>query len=348
MHEQTEKNSILKNPAVVGVLSYIVAILIAFIASGIFIKAMGFDVIPAFKTILFTSFRTNNGIVQTLVKFSTLTLMALAFAIPYATMKFNIGGEGQLLMGATGAAAVGILLVDLPMILLLPLVLLAGLIAGALWGLIPALLLYRFNINEILTTVVLNFVALAFVNFVASEVWEDPVAGHPTTVPIGEGGFLPLLADNPPLHIGIILVILIAVGVYIYIKRSTAGYDLIATGANPRAAFVYGINTRIMFALALVLGGAMAGLAGAVEVAGVHHRLIEGVQARYQVLGIIIGIIAKGNPIAVPFVALFIAILEVGASAMQRTMMIPVEMVFIVEALIVILVLLSDVVRRRK
>jgi simple sugar transport system permease protein len=122
---------------------------------------------------------------------------------------------------------------------------------------------------------------------------------------------------------------------------------LVATGANPRAARVFGIGVRNVFLLSLILGGALAGLAGAIEVAGVHHRLIEGLQSNFLLLGIIIGLIAKGNHLAVPFVAFFIAVLEVGASAMQRTLMIPGEMVFIVEALILIFILLADVVRRQ-
>ena len=138
-----------------------------------------------------------------------------------------------------------------------------------------------------------------------------------------------------------------AIVVYVYTDRTSAGYELIATGANPKAARVYGINTRILFLLSLMLGGAVAGLAGAIEVSGVHHRLIEGMQSNFLMLGIIIGLVSKGNHAVVPFVAFFIAVLEVGASAMQRTMAIPVEMVFIVEALILIFVLLTDVVRRQ-
>jgi simple sugar transport system permease protein len=135
--------------------------------------------------------------------------------------------------------------------------------------------------------------------------------------------------------------------VYVYTNRTPGGYELVATGANPRASRVYGINVRRMFLLSLILGGALAGLSGAIEVAGVQHRLIEGLQSNYLLLGIIIGLISRGNTSAVPFVAFFIAVLEVGASAMQRTMMIPIEMVFIVEALVLLFVLLSDVVRRR-
>lgn len=330
------------------IVPYLAAVIAAFIAIGIFIKFMGFDVFKAYQTILFTSFRTPNGSVQTLLKFIPLVLQAYAFTIPLSTGKFNIGGEGQMIVGGIGAAAVGILFADLPAIILLPLVLLAGIVAGAIWGLIPAVLLYKFNINEILSTVLLNFVSFQMIDFIASEVWTDPVAGHPTTVPIGTGGWLPLLIKNPPLHFGLIIVLLVAVGVYIFTTRTTGGYEMIATGANPRASKVFGINVKKMFVFSLVLAGAIAGLSGVLEISGYQHRLIKDFQSNFLILGLIIGLIAKGNPIAVPFVAFFISVLEVGASAMQRTMAIPVEMVYIVEAFVLLFALLSDVVRRRR
>lgn len=326
---------------------YLIAVLASFAAAGIFIAAMGFNVFQAYETILFTSFRTPNGFVQTLLKFIPLTLQALAFTVPLTAGKFNIGGEGQMILGAIAASAVGITFSDLPLPILLPLVILAGVIAGAIYGLVPAWLLYRFGLNEILTTVLLNFVSFAIIDLVATGPWRDPGAGHPTTVPIGAGGFLPMLISNPPLHSGILIAVVVAAGIYIYTTRTTGGYELVATGANPRAAAVYGINVKRMFVFSLVLAGALAGLSGAIEVAGVQRRLIEGMQSNFLVLGLIIGLIAKGDNLAVPFVAFFIAILEVGASAMQRTMMIPVQMVFIVEALVLLFVLLSDVVRRR-
>ncbi|GAP09309.1 nucleoside ABC transporter membrane protein [Bellilinea caldifistulae] len=329
------------------ILPYLIAIAVAFAAVGIFIAAMGFDVGRAYQTILLTSFRTPNGFIQTLLKFIPLTLQALAFTVPLTAGKFNIGGEGQMIVGGIAAAAVGITFSDLPPVLLLPMVILAGVLAGAFWGLIPAWLLYRFGLNEILTTVLLNFVSFAVIDLVATGPWRDTTAGHPTTIPIGQGGWLPMLINNPPLHSGIILAVLVAAGIYIYTSRTTGGYELVATGANPRAAEVFGIHVGRMFVFSLVLAGALAGLAGSIEVAGVHRRLIEGMQSNFLVLGLIIGLIARGNNLAVPFVAFFIAVLEVGASAMQRTLMIPVEMVFIVEALVLLFVLLSDVVRRR-
>ena len=326
---------------------YLLAVVATFVASGIFIAALGFDVPKAYATILFTSFKTPNGFIQTLKKFVPLVLQALAFTVPMASGKFNIGGEGQLIVGAIGATVVGILFADLSAPLLLPLVILAGGLFGALWVAIPAWLLYRFGINEVLTTVLMNFISFELIDYVATGVLRDPAAGHPTTIPIGAGGELPLLINSPPLHSGLIIALILAAVVYVYTNHTSAGYELIVTGANPRASRVVGINVRQIFFLSLLLGGALAGLSGAIEVSGSHHRLIEGLQSNYLILGIIIGLIAKGNNLAVPFVAFFIAVIEVGASAMQRTLMIPAEIVLIVEALILLFVLLSDVVKRR-
>lgn len=330
-----------------GVVPYVVSVGVAFAAAGIFLAVMGFDVPRAYGTILLTSFRTANGFVQTLLKFVPLLLLAMAFTVPLAAWKFNIGGEGQLIAGAIGAAAVGIALAALPRAALLPALLLAGVVGGALWAGVPAWLLYRFGINEILTTVLMNFVSFSLLDYVTTEVWPDPAAGHPTSVSIGAGGHLPLLVSSPPLHAGLLLALGVAAATYVYVNHTAAGYELRAVGANPRAALLHGIAVRRLFLLSLVLGGALAGLAGAVEVAGVHHRLIEGLQSNYLLLSILIGLIAKGNVLAVPFVAFAIAVLDVGARAMQRTMLIPGEVVFVVEGLILVFVLLSDVVRRR-
>ena len=159
------------------------------------------------------------------------------------------------------------------------------------------------------------------------------------------------LTLDPRAHIdpmGIILALLVVVAIAFFTSRTTSGYELIVTGANPRASKVHGINIKRMFLFSMILGAACAGLAGAIEVAGVHHRLIEGLHSNFATLGLIIGLIARGKNGAVPFVAFFIAILEVGGSAMQRTVMVPVQIVLIAEALILIFVLLSDIIKRRR
>ena len=147
---------------------------------------------------------------------------------------------------------------------------------------------------------------------------------------------------------GFIIAVIVAVAIYYFTSKTTAGYELVVTGANPRASKVHGIDIKKMFLFSMVIGAACAGLAGAIEVSGVHHRLIEGLHSNFATLGLIIGLMARGKNAAVPFVAFFISILEVGGSAMQRTVMVPVQIVLIAEALILIFILLSDIVKRRQ
>ncbi|MGY1718955.1 ABC transporter permease [Blastococcus sp. SYSU DS0552] len=330
-----------------GLLPYVLALVAAFAVSGIVIAALGYDVVGAFRTILTTSFRTGFGFTETLTKWVPLTLLALAFTIPLAVNRFNIGGEGQLLVGATAAAGVGIVYADLPAAVLLPLVVVAGVLAGAIWAGIAAFLMGRFGVNEILSTVLLNFVAFQVLDYAATEVWSDPAAGVAATQRVGLGAVLPDIGGPPGVHAGILLAALVALATIVVTRGTAAGFELRAAGTNPRAAGINGIRVEKVAVVALIIGGALGGLAGALEVTGVHGRAIEGMAANFLLLGIIIGLIARGSALWVPVVAFGIAILEVGASSMQRTVGVPAEMVLIIEALILIFLLLSDVIAAR-
>ncbi|MBB3086526.1 ABC transporter permease [Geodermatophilus sabuli] len=326
---------------------YVLALVLAFLVSGVVMAVLGYDAVGAFTTILSTSFKTTFGFTETLTKWVTVVLLALAFTIPLAVGRFNIGGEGQLLVGGTAAAGVGIVYADLPAALLLPMVLLAGVLAGLVWAGIAALLMSRFGVNEILSTVLLNFVSFQVLDYAATEVWADPAAGVAATQTVGESAELPVLGGPPGVHAGILLAVAVSLASIVVTRRTAAGFELRAAGTNPRAAAINGIRVGRVAVVALVVGGALAGLAGAIEVSGVHGRAIEGMQANYLLLGIIVGLIARGNALWVPVVAFGISILEVGASSMQRTVGVPAEMVLIIEALILIFLLLSDVIAGR-
>ena len=325
---------------------YVLAVLAAFAVVAVIILLLGHDPAKAFRAVLTNSFRNPTGMVQTLQKWVPLTLLALAFAIPLAAGRFNIGGEGQLILGATGAVAVGITLSDLPLVVLLPLTVLAGVIAGALWAGLAAWLMESYKVNEILSTVLLNFVSFEILDFFASVVWSDPGAGGAVTLPIGAGAELPTLG-RPPMHLGVILVALLSAAAAFLAKRSVAGFELTAVGLNERASRLHGIRTGRVAVMSMVVAGAIGGLAGAIEVAGVHQRMLEGIQSNFLLLGIIIGLIARGSLTAVPFVAFGIAVLEVGAGSMQRVSGAPVEIVLILEGLILLFILMSDVVMTR-
>jgi ABC-type uncharacterized transport system permease subunit len=325
---------------------YVIAVLAAFAVVAVIILLLGHDPVTAFRAVLTNSFRNPTGMVQTLQKWVPLTLLALAFAIPLGAGRFNIGGEGQMILGATGAVAVGITLSDLPLVVLLPLTILAGVIAGAVWAGVAAWLMSRFKVNEILSTVLLNFVSFEILDYFASVVWSDPGAGGAVTLPIGVGAQLPTLG-RPPMHVGVILVVVLSAVAAVLAKRSVAGFELTAVGLNERASRLHGIRTGRVAVASMVVAGAIGGLAGAIEVAGVHQRMLEGMQSNFLLLGIIIGLIARGSLTAVPFVAFGIAVLEVGAGSMQRVSGVPVELVLILEGLILLFILMSDVVMTR-
>lgn len=326
---------------------YVLSVVLAFVVGGLIILALGRDPMVAFESVLTTSFNTRFGTVETLHKWVPIVLCAYAFAIPLATGKFNIGAEGQLLLGATGGVAIGILWSDLPLVVLLPCVLVAGALAGALWSGIAAFLMVRFNVNEILSTVVLNFISFQLIDYVASHVWPDRGAGHPATIRVGDGALLPGIGEMPPFHSGVLIALVLSILIAVFMRRTSTGFEMRAVGANLRAAQVHGIRTSRLAGAGLVVGGAVAGLAGAIEVAGVHGKMLEGMQSNFLILGIIVGLMSRGSMVALPVVAFGIAVLEVGASSMQRTAQVPVEMILIIEALILLFLLLSDIVRAK-
>lgn len=329
------------------VVPYLIAVIGAFVVGAIVIVLLGHDPVKALESVLTTSFKSRFGFIETMHKWVPIVLCALAFTVPLSTGKFNIGAEGQLLVGATAGVGVGILGSDLPMPVLLPAVLVAGVLGGIVWSGISAFLLVRFGVNEILSTVLLNFVSFQVVDYVASHVWPDTGAGHPATISVGPGALLPGIGSAPALHSGVLLTLVACVVIAVAMRSTSVGYEMRAVGANTRASLVHGIRTTRLAGAGLVVGGAIAGLAGAIEVAGVHGKMLEGMQSNFLILGIIVGLLARGNNFAVPFVAFGIAVLEVGASSMQRTAGVPVDLVLIIEALILLFVLLSDVPKER-
>jgi len=342
-----EEKKILKE-VLTTLIYYLIAIAAAFIVTGILLLLTGQNVILGYKTIFYTSFRSTGGFALTLLKFIPLYLMGLGFAIPLSTRKFNVGIEGQFLLGAIGAAAIGIIFADLPKIVLVPLVLLVSMIFGAIWALVPAVLLYFFNVNEIISTILLNFISFYLVDLVALGPWRDEFAGHPMTIPIGENAHIPLIISRPPIHVGSIITIILGIVAFILVYRMILGYELRASGANPIASYKFGINVKIIAPLSLVMGGVLAGLAGGFEVTGLHYRLVEGMQSNYAPLAIIAALMSKGNPIYLFFFSMFISVIEIGANAMQRTMGAPVEIVFMTEALMMLFIMIAEVIRMRR
>jgi simple sugar transport system permease protein len=301
-------------------------------------------------TILATSFRSSFAFWQTVEKFIPLLLAAYAFAITYRIRLFNIGGLGQMQVGAIAAAIVAMEAGALPAFIVVAGALVAALVAGGAYGMIAGWIWNRYQVNPIISSVMLRFVSGYLVLFTVSVPrYADPISGHPMTEPFPATALLPYWGKIPS---WLVLAALVAIAVYVMIRYTALGFRIEATGMNPNAASTYGIGAPAVVLTSFFAAGGIAGLGGAVQVMGVQHRLIDGFAltsgAEFSTFGILASLLAGGSPLALPCAAFFIAVLLVGADAMQRTMGIPVETVFLMQAALVLLVvtLRSELDRR--
>ena len=326
-----------------GLKVYGLSILASLLVISLVTVLLGYDVPTVLRTLVTTSFRSSFGFQETVKKTVPLIFTALAFSIPYRIKFFNIGGVGQFQVGGIAAAVVGIYLSQLyflPSIVSIPVLMICGILAGAFFGYIAAYLRAKFDINPIISTVMLNFVALQFVDFFSSqEPWTDRAEGHPMTLPLTTEMRPPFLPGGIPASL--IIAILATAFVVILMNRTRLGYEIKAIGYNLVAAQTHGINFPKTIVATFVIAGGLGGLGGALEVLTITGRLVEGFEitsgAQFGIFGILICLIAAGNNKAIPLVAFFISVLLVGADALQRTTQLPVELVFVAQALFVII-----------
>ena len=324
------------------VIPYVLAAVIALAVAGILIAASGKSAVQGY-TILFTaSFGSAISFQLLILEFIPLFLMALAFAIPLYAGKYNVGNEGQFLMGATGAALVGLLIPGLPSVVGIPLLVTASIAFGAAWAVIPAFMLYKFKVNEIVSTISMNFISYYLVLYVATSSLKDPLVGFPQTLPIPSSFVFPALVKLPRIDLGLVLTIAAPLIVFFFIYRTTLGFRVRASGANSRAAFVYGVKSNLMSSLSLIIGGGIAGLAGGIQVASLLKTLQYGMQSNYAPLSYMAALVAPGSFPGLVIASLFLSVLETGVSALQGATGVPADMGLMIEALLVLLILAAN------
>jgi simple sugar transport system permease protein len=285
----------------------------------------------------------------TLVRATPLILTGLAVAIAFRAGVFNIGAEGQFLMGAVAQATVALTLHALPAVILLPLTLAAGMVAGAGWAWIAAILRSRFQVLEVISTIMLNFVALYLVSYLVRGPLQEPTHIYPQTSSIVEAARLPRFGPTTRLHLGFAIAIAACIAAWWAIKYTAAGFRLRAVGANPHAARSAGlIDTEQTATNAFLISGALAGLGGAIEVAGVTFALYENISPGYGFTAIAVALLARLEPIAVIVTGIAFGALEAGAAAMQRDAAVPSVVVSVVEALIILALVAFDRARARQ
>lgn len=331
----------------------LLAVVGALLLGAVMLALLGVSPFDAYRALLFGALGNISGLTQTLAKATPLLLVGLGIVIAFRAGVINIGGEGQLIVGALAATAFSLGFRQWPGAVLLPLTLVAGTLAGAAWGAVPGVLKARLGVNEILSTIMMNQIALQLMNFLLRGPLIDP-AEIAAGTRIAQSEALPQqvwllrLVPRTLFHVGFLLALVLAVVVYIFLWRTTIGYRIRAVGLNPDASRYAGIPVRRYVALSLILSGAFAGLAGAVEVMGVHHRAVEGLSGGYGFSGIVAALFGKLHPLgAIPASFLFGALL-VGADKMQRVVQVPSALVIALQGLVVIFVVSSDIWARRR
>ncbi len=303
------------------------------------------------------AFGSWNAFAETLVKATPLLLVGIGICISFRGDVINIGGEGQMIIGAILATWVGLTFTSLPGWLVVTFAMLAGFLGGAIWGGIPGFLKAYFSVNEILSTVMMNAIAVQLMNFLLRGPMIDPSQAElaskiPQTARLLDIFRLPRLAPTR-LHLGALIAVTLALLVYILLWRTTLGYRIRAVGQNPHASRYAGIKVPRYIVLALLFSGAFAGLAGAIQVYGVNYRMItdgssSGFTGSAGFNGIVAALFGQLHPIwSIPASILFGALL-VGANSMQRIVQVPSAFITALNGLVVVFVVSSEILRRRR
>lgn len=293
-----------------------------------------------------------SGITQSLVKATPLLLVGLGICIAFRASVINIGGEGQIIIGALLATWFPLTFSTWPGWLLIPSTLLVGFIGGAAWGFVPGVLKARLHVNEILSTIMMNSIAQQLMNLLLHGALMDPsgiAAGTflAQSARLPKQAWLPRLVPQTLLHGGAILAVILALVVYVFLWRTTIGYRIRAVGLNPNASRYSGINVPFYQALSMTLAGGFAGIAGAIEVIGVQHRLMDGVTSGYGFTGIVAALLGGLHPLGLIPASILFGGLLVGAGEMQRTVQVPSALITAILGLVVLFVSGSTLWSRR-
>lgn len=320
----------------------VLAILISLIIGALILLLAGYNVSKAFSALWSATFRNIFAFTGTLNRSSPLIFVGLAVAIAFRGSVFNIGAEGQLLMGAVFATFTGIYLDSLPGIILIPLMIITGAAGGALWALLPGLLKAKYDVSEVITTIMFNYIALYFIGYLVRGPIRDVSQAEPQSFTIATQGFLPSLLPGTRLHFGFFLGIILAVVLFFLLFKTFFGYEIRAVGFNKYAARCGGINVNRTITFTMLVSGALAGIGGALELANVHY-LIEGISPGHGFTGISVAVLASSNPIGIIFTSFLFGLLSAGGTTMQRMAGVSASFVNIFQGIMITAIALATV-----
>jgi general nucleoside transport system permease protein len=324
----------------------LVAVAVTCVLTAGLVLVAGANPVAAFEEFFVTPLSSEFRVLEVLVGSTPLLFTGAAVAIAFRAGYWNIGAEGQLYAGAIAAAWLGTKVAGWPLLASLPLLIAGGIVAGAAWALPPAILRIRFGIDEVVTTLLLNPVALLLASGLLNGPWRDPVTRFPESPRIASAAEFPQLVDRSRLHFGFLLALLVLVVAGFVTGRTPAGLRLRATGLSPNAARFAGISVERTLLAAALASGAIAGIAGVSEVAGIQYRLTEGLSPGFGYMGIVVATLGGLTMTGVAVGALFLGLVNVGAGAASRALEVPSQLGDIVIAALLLVTVALLVLRR--
>jgi general nucleoside transport system permease protein len=315
-------------------------ILGAFFLTSLFLLFLGFNPFEVFYAMISGAFSNLFRLNGTLIRAIPLAITALGISIAFRMKFWNIGGEGQIMMGAFAATYVALNFGDLPRGLMLLFMFIAAFIAGGLWAFIPAVFKARFGTNETLFTLMLNYIAIKWVGYLQYNAWRDPKAmGFPKIATFEENAWLPKVLG---LHAGWIIALVLAVLIYLLVNHTKRGYEISVVGGSENTARYSGMNVSKIVVLSLILSGGICGITGFVQVSGVGHTLTVNASSGAGFTAIIIAWLARLNPITILIVSVLFAGMLQGGSYIQSAFTIPESVAVILQGIILLFVLGSE------
>jgi len=318
------------------------AALIGLGLGALFITVTGYNAWEAYRTMFVEAAGTPVAWADVLGKATPLVLLGLGVTIAFRAGLFNIGGEGQFTVGALAASALGHALSGWPAFLLIPALFISGALAGGLWAGLAGWMKAKRNVHEVVSTIMLNYIALGLGTYLINIRYgplHDSSAMNPQSLPIGSGGILPTLVSRTDLHAGVFLAMLFVPVAAWILRKSVFGYEIRLVGLNPIAAKTYGINEGSVIWRTMAFSGALAGLAGAMELMGIYPYLFKnGFSAGRGFDAITIALMGGGSPLGTLFAALFLGALRLGSSGMETITGVPNELSLVLQGILIIAV----------
>ena len=326
-----------------------IAVFIALLISSFFILLAGVNPLDSYKELFIGSFGSKNAVAETLSRATPIILTGLAASIAFRARFWNIGAEGQLYAGALAVTFFGTGIIELPAIVMIPFLFMVGAIAGGLLLLPLVILKIYYKVDEVVTTLLTNFIVILLVSYLLEGPWKDPMSlGWPQGASVIDQGILPQILSKTRLHLGFIFSIIFAILIWIVLSKHLIGYKIKAVGFNSSAASHSGIPVlKTIFIVALLSGG-MAGMAGVTETAGLKGYLTLDLSPGFGYAGIAVAMLAGLHPIGVIASGIFLASIYVGADAMSRSMNVPTYLADVIVAITILCVLMSLVINQYK